>query len=174
MELTKIRPSDIAWTVLLAAAGVVLMVANITAGPHPDVRVDSHSWALVPVFLLAVAPVLWRRTDAVAATAVSTVAIGLHDVVFGSLIRCGAGLPLSFVLAYSVGRFVHPSRSYLGMGLVVALQAAVLVRDTAAGIAILPATAIIGLVAFGIGALVRTRQERRADAPAATPELSYV
>lgn len=174
MELKKIRPSDIAWTVLLAGAGVLLMVANINAGPNSDVRVDSHSWALVPFFLLAVAPVLWRRTDAVLATGLSTAAMGLHDVAFGSLIRCGAGLPLSFVLAYSVGRLVHHSRRrWTGMGLVLALQAAVLIRDTAAGIGIMPATAIIALAAFGTGAFVRTRQERRAGTPAAAAELTY-
>ena len=175
MQLAKTRPSDIALTVLLAGLGVLLMVANINAGPNEDIRIDSHRWALVPVFLLAVVPVLFRNTDALAATGASAVAMGLHDVVFGSLIRCGAGLPLSFVLAYSIGRQVHHSRnrSLTGAALVVALQAAVLVRDTAAGIAILPVTAIIGLAAFGIGALVRTRLERR-PAPAVTStELTY-
>ena len=172
MELAKIRPSDIVLTVLLALNGVALMIGNIQAGPHSDVRIDSHSWWMVPVFTLAMLPVLLRSTSVLAVTAASTVAMGVHDVAFDHVIRCGAGLPLSFVLAYSLGRAVHHSRNsqYVGLGFVVTLQVATLIWDTAAGIGILPFTAIIAVAAYGVGAFVRTRTE---SATATSPELTY-
>jgi hypothetical protein len=113
----------------------------------------------VPVFALACLPVLWRRRDAVAVTAVAVVAMGVHVLAFGWLVRCGAGLPLAFALAYGVGRLTTGWRSWTGLVLTLGLQALVLVQDSAAGFGIFPVTAVLGAVAWGVG----VRLQRRAD-----------
>src|SRR4051794_37500189 len=94
-----IRPADVGVTSVLAGLGVVLMVEDIFAH-DPTTRIDSRSWWLVPAFLAAVVPVLWWRRNLLAVLTVSVAAMTLHDVVFGHLVRCGAGLPVAFVLAF--------------------------------------------------------------------------
>lgn len=108
-----VRRGDVALAVVLTALGVLLMVGN-AQGDGSDTRIDSHSWWSVPVFALATLPVLWRRRDVVVATAVSLAALGVHVLAFGWLVRCGAGLPLAFALAYGVGRLSSGRRSALG------------------------------------------------------------
>ena len=104
-----VRPMDIVLAVLLSALGVLLMVENIhTHSGHT--RIDSHSWLMVPVFLLATLPVLLRRVNLLAVTLVSAAAIAVHDAAFDWVVRCGAGLPLAGVLAYSAGRLIADRR----------------------------------------------------------------
>src|SRR4051812_44838672 len=99
-----VRPADVVVAALLTALGAFLMVQNVLAGPGEATRVDSHSWALLPVFALATLPVLWWRRGVVGVLLVSAAAMGVHVLAFGWLVRCGAGLPLAFVLAFLVGR----------------------------------------------------------------------
>src|SRR3712207_5455913 len=100
--LRGVRPVDALLVVLLAAAGSALMLMAITTdgGTVEGARIDSHSWLLLPVWLVAPAAVLWWRRGAVEACLVALGAIAVHDVAFGWGVRCGAGLPLAFVLAF--------------------------------------------------------------------------
>ena len=82
---------------------VLISDAHVTAAIADGTMVHemtSHSWAMVPVFALATVPVLWWRRSVVAVTGIALVVMVLHDLLFGWVTRCGAGLPLAFVLAY--------------------------------------------------------------------------
>jgi signal transduction histidine kinase len=151
-----IRPVDAAVTSVLAGLGVLLMVADIFSD-DPTTRIDSRSWWMVPVFLAAVVPVLWWRRNLLAVLTVSVAAMTVHDVLFGHLIRCGAGLPLAFVLAFLAGLRYERRRSLIAFGLVGALTAAVLALDTAAGPELIPLALAVAGVVWAIGRLARSR-----------------
>jgi hypothetical protein len=160
--ITKdIRPMDAALALALSALGVWIMLENIH-GAETDLRVDSTSWAMIPVFLVATVAVLWRRTSPLAVTLVAAAAMAAHVAAFGWLVRCGVGLPLAFVLAYAAGRFVTDRRqSTFTMALTMGVQVLVLVKDSAAGLDVLPFTVVIGAAFWGVGLYVRSRSERR-------------
>src|SRR4249919_3973841 len=104
-----IRPTDVALAIVMSALGVYLMLENINS-TSGDVRIDSTSWLLVPVFLAATIPILWRRRSILTVTLVTAAALAAHVAAFGWLVRCGAGLPLAIALAYAAGRFVADRR----------------------------------------------------------------
>lgn len=168
-----VRPMDAVLATLLTAVGVVLMLANINADPSDtkdlEHAITNHSWLMLPVFLGTTIPVLWRRRNVMVVVLASAAVMGAHVLAFDWVIRCGAGLPLSFVLAYSVGRLARGRETYVGLAVVVGGQALTLVRDSAAGPGILPFTAVMALAAWGVGLLVR----RQANEPA-VPERDLV
>lgn len=165
-----VRWGDVALAVVLAVLGAALMVVDVMS-TDPTLRVDSHSWLVVPVFVAATLPILWRRRGVLAVSLVTTAVMAVHVLAFGAMVRCGAGLPLAFALAYGVGRLATGWRSWVGLVVVTVLQVLVLVQDTAAGLDVLPVTAGLGLVAWGIGVWVR---RRAADTvvPAATASVA--
>ncbi len=171
--LTGVRKGDAVLAALLTALGVVLMVADVTS-PDPALRMDSTSWLMVPVFAAATVPILWRRRNLVAVYAVTIAALTVHVLAFGWTVRCGAGLPLSFALAYSAGRLAKRWHSVALLAASIAVQAIVLVKDSAAGLTIIPVTAVMAAVAWGIGAWLRTRSSKHAAVGAAEPASSYV
>jgi hypothetical protein len=158
---TGVRRGDVALAVLATGLGVALMLENIMAGPDAGVRVDSHSWLLVPVFALATIPILWRRRSMLAVCLVTAAALAVHLLAFGWMVRCGAGLPLAFALAYGVGRLSDGWRSWVGL-LVVA-------QDSAAGLDIAPVTAVVGAAIWGVGVWVRRRAGRDVAVGAPVP-----
>ena len=90
--------------------------------------------------------------------------IGVHDIAFGWVVRCGAGLPLSFALAYAVGRLMTDRRqSYFGLAAVVAIQFLVLVIDSEAGLGVIPFTAVIAAGFWGVGLYVQKRSQKRSQ-----------
>src|SRR5215510_14535120 len=105
-----LRPVDWLLAGALTALGLWLMVgnvlisdaqvaANISAGSMVH-EMTSHSWAMVPAFAVATVPVLWWRRNVIVVTVIAVAAVVVHDLVFGWVTRCGAGLPLAFVLVY--------------------------------------------------------------------------
>ena len=155
-----IRPMDVVLAVLLSGLGVWLMLENMAGSD--ETRIDSTSWLLIPVFLLATLPVLFRRANMLAVILVSAAAIAVHVAAFGWLVRCGAGLPLAIVLAYSAGKLIGDrTQSVVALVLAIGVQYLVLMEDSVAGLDILPVTAAIGVVAWGIGLYVRSRTEHR-------------
>jgi hypothetical protein len=156
MNDTRIRPGDIVLALTLTALGVVLMVANINGGDD-GTRVDTDSWLTIPVFAAATVPILWRRRGMIAVLVVTLAALALHVAAFGWMVRCGAGLPLSFALAYGAGRLLRGRDAWIGLGLTVAVQALVLVKDSAAGLDIIPVTAVIAAAAWGAGMFLQRR-----------------
>jgi hypothetical protein len=166
--LRGIRPLDYVLATAVTALGVVLMVADIHS--HDSTRIDSRSWAVVPVFAAATLPVLWQRRNLWPVLGVTAVALGIHDLAFGWEVRCGAGLPLAFVLAAAVGRVIDDRRkSYLGLAAVIGIQVLVLIRDSAAGLGILPFTAVIGAAFWGAGLYLQKRSLRSVATTAAVP-----
>jgi signal transduction histidine kinase len=151
-----VRPVDVAVTAVLAALGVLLMVENIY-GDDPTVRIDSRSWWMVPVFVAATLPVLWWRRNLLAALAGSVAVMTAHDLLFGHVVRCGAGLPLAFVLAFLAGLRYERRRSLGALGLVAALVGAVLALDSVAGPDLIPLAVLVGGVVWGVGQVARSR-----------------
>ena len=122
-----LRPLDWVIAGALTAIGVWLMVDNvlisdaqvaakISAGNMVH-EITSHSWAMVPVFAVATVPVLWWRRNVIVVTVIAVVAMAAHDLVFGWVTRCGAGLPLAFVLAYLGAASLERRRSWISLGL---------------------------------------------------------
>lgn len=164
-----VRRGDVVLAVLMTGLGVALMLENIYAGADAGVRVDSHSWLSIPVFALATIPILWRRRGMLAVCLVTAAALAVHVLAFGWMVRCGAGLPLAFALAYGAGRLSEGWRSWVGLTAVTAIQVLVLVQDSAAGLEIVPVTAVIGAAIWGVGVWVRQRAGRSAAVGAPTP-----
>lgn len=167
-----VRKGDVVLAVLVTALGVVLMVADIISGPDPGLRMDSRSWLMVPVFALATLPILWRRRNLLLVYAVTLAALAIHVLAFGWTVRCGAGLPLSFALAYASGKLTRGWMSVLGLAAAVAVQAIVLVQDSAAGLEIIGVTAVMAAAAWGIGAGLRKRRSGT-HAETVEPAKSY-
>ncbi|CAM3882508.1 hypothetical protein [Smaragdicoccus niigatensis] len=176
---TGVRPLDYVIAVLFVLAGAGLMLVNMNASPADmgDLAspIESQSWLLVPTFALAMVPILWRRANQAAAIGGAVALIGVHDLMFGSVIRCGVGLPLSLFLAYAVARFA-PKAHLLPLLIGVAVvQVVVFVDDSAAGLEAMPFALGLGAVAFGIGLLVRAISAKMARRESArTLEPAYV
>lgn len=153
----KVRPMDLVLTAVLAAFAIFIALENMAGGledPENPLRhaLDSQSWLLVPASIIAVLPAAWRRVNPLLAAGAATVLMGLHVLAFGWTIRCGWALPLSFVIAYAVGRFVRGSTGHVvGLVLVAVTQYLSLVRDSLPGPSIMPVTVAIALVSWGIG-----------------------
>ena len=120
---------------------------------------------------------LWWRRNLVAVAGLAVVAMAAHVLLFGWTVRCGAGLPLAFVLAYLVGvarpvaaGAARPWRSPRCSPLSCCW------RDSAAGPALIPVAALLTAGAWGIGHVVRQRvgHGRRAAAAQRGAERSCV
>jgi signal transduction histidine kinase len=176
-----IRPVDWVLAGALTTLGVVLMVENVSIS-DADVasniaansmvhEMTSHSWAMIPVFALATVPVLWWRRNLIAVTGISLGVMVVHDLAFGWVTRCGAGLPLAFVLAYLGAVSLEARRSWISLGLATLLASAVLVVDSTTGFQPIVLALPIVLVLFGIGMAVRHRTAMSAELRARTAAL---
>ena len=87
----------------------VLAVMNIES-TDGSTRIDSHSWLQLPLFVAAMLPVLWWRRSLLGALLASSGLMLVHVLAFGHGVRCGAGLPLAFVLAFLCGLASVPQR----------------------------------------------------------------
>jgi signal transduction histidine kinase len=184
MSLDAIRGTrSVDWVLagVLTALGVLLMAMNVLIS---DQRVadaiqdgtmvhaqSSHSWLMVPVFAVATVPVLWWRRDVVVVTAVALAAMVAHDLLFGWVTRCGAGLPLAFVLAYLGAVACDRRRAWTALGLVLLLTGAVLVVDSTTGLEPIVLALPIVLLAFAVGRGVRHRTALSRELRARTEEL---
>lgn len=179
-----VRPVDWVLAGALTALGFWLMVenvlfsddavaANITAGSMVH-EMSTHSWALVPVFVLATVPILWWRRNVLAVIAIALAVMVVHDLAFGWVTRCGAGLPLVFVLAYLGAYALDRRRAWISLGLVSLLAAAVLAKDSTTGIDPILLALPVLLVIFAIGRAVRHRTAMSAELRARTAELQQL
>jgi signal transduction histidine kinase len=151
-----VRPLDAVLTCLLVAVAAWMIALDVVSD-DPTIRIDSRSWLMFPVFLLAFVPVLWWRRNLLAVIGFAAVVMIAHDVTFGHLVRCGAGLPLAFVLAFLAGLGYDRRRGLVAVALTGVLAAAVLIWDTAAGPEVIPVVLVILLVLWGIGQVARSR-----------------
>jgi signal transduction histidine kinase len=152
-----IRPVDLGLAGVLVVLGAVMALADIETASG-TVRIDSNSWLQLPVFVLAMLPVLWWRAGLTPVVLASSAVLLVHVLAFGHLVRCGAGLPLAFVLAFLSG--VGPAQRrerWTALVLSVVLAGIVLVEDTAAGPEALPVVALVQIALFVIGQVVAQR-----------------
>lgn len=165
----------------LTALGTWLMVENVLfSGTHAADAIaegtmvhelTSQSWFMVPVFALATVPVLWWRRSVVAVTGIALAAMLVHDLLFGWVTRCGAGLPLAFVLAYLGAVALERRQALVVLGLTTLLTAAVLVVDATTGLDPLVLALPIVLILFGTGRAVRRRRAMNEQLRARTLQL---
>jgi signal transduction histidine kinase len=152
---------------VLTALGVVLMVFDVRTS---DVDVDraiaegsmvhtmsSHSPWMIPVFLCATIPVFWWRRSVIAVTGIAIMVMALHDALFGWVTRCGAGLPLAFVLAFLGALVYERTRAWVVCALAALLSAVILVFDATTGLSALVIALPIILIVFGVGRAARHR-----------------
>jgi hypothetical protein len=170
MDIVKgIRPLDYALTAVMVALSIVIGLANVYAGADTDFAhpLDSQSALIVPVFVVASLPILWRRRSVVAAIGVSFVVIAASVPVFGWITRCGFALPLSLAMAYAVARFAGNKQNQLiGLVGILALQVATLIKDSSTGgLSALGFSVLAAAVFYGIGYLVQSRAEKTAERP---------
>ena len=176
-----IRPVDWVLAGALTALGIVLMVENVlytdaaaasavAAGTMVH-EPSTHSWAMVPVFALATVPVLWWRRNVIAVTGIALVVMVTHDLLFGWITRCGAGLPLAFVLAYLGAVALERRQAWIAAGLSTLLCGAVLVLDATTGFEPMVLAVPVLLIVFGIGRAVRHRNAMSTELRARTLEL---
>jgi signal transduction histidine kinase len=81
----------------------------------------------------------------------------LHDALFGWVTRCGAALPLVFVLTFLGALTYERGKAWLTAGLTAALTVAVSVRDSTTGFSVVALVVPVLLVVFGIGRAARHR-----------------
>lgn len=159
----RIRPVDVVLAGLLCVIAAVLAIANIDSTDSAT-RIDSHSWLQLPILVVSMLPVLWWRRSIIGAVLASSGVMLVHVVVFGYSVRCGAGLPLVFALAFLCGVAYPRQRDRLtGWVLSVVLAAIVLIWDTAAGPEILPVVALIQGGLYGIARVVAHRARMVAE-----------
>jgi hypothetical protein len=165
-----LRPLDYLLAALATAAGVFMMYENIAGHehglPHPQ---STTTAAMLPFFLLVTVPILWRRRNILAVSAVTTIALALHVVLFGWETRCGIVLPLSGALAYAVGRFAAGRREHLlALALILVLQVVTIVRDSSIDtlLSALPVAVVGAGLLYGIGLFVQSRVSKKQSAAA--------
>lgn len=167
MVFTGIKLRD--WGIAggLTLLGVLLMLEN-TQTSEAQVRnaivegsmvhaQSSHSFWMIPVFAAATIPVLWWRRGILAVATVSVLAMAAHDLLFGWVTRCGAGLPLAFVIAFLGAQASKRTTAWIVCGSSIVLTVLVLVIDATTGPgAIILALPIVCIV-FGVGLAARRR-----------------
>ena len=176
-----IRIGDWVLAGILTALGVLLMVFDVretNAGVAKAIAngsmvhtVSSHSLWMIPVFAAASLSVLWWRRSVLAVTAVALGVMVLHDVVFGWVTRCGAGLPLAFVLAFLAALAYDRAKRWLALGLAALLGLAVVVIDATTGPTVIAIVIPVMLVVFGIGWVARHRAVLRQELKVRDAEL---
>ncbi len=176
-----IKIGDYVLAAILTALGVLLMVFDTRATNAGVTRaiadgsmvhtVSSHSVWMIPVFAAATVPVLWWRRSVLAVTAVAIVVMALHDVLFGWVTRCGAGLPLALALTFLAALSYGRAKAWLAAGLSALLGFAVVVVDATTGPNVIALVLPVMLVVFGIGWAARHRAVARQQLKARDAEL---
>ncbi len=176
-----IRPVDWGLAGALTALGAWLMVENVTASRqevaaaiaaggavHP---LTTQSWLMVPLFALATVPVLWWRRGVLVVSGVALAVLVTHDLLVGWVTRCGAGLPLAFVLAYLGAVTLPRAQACIVLGLSTLLVVAVLVVDATTGFGPFVLAFPIVVIVFGIGRAVRHRTALSSELRTRSAEL---
>jgi signal transduction histidine kinase len=98
----------------------------------------------------------------------------LHDLLFGWVTRCGAGLPLAFVLAFLGAVASARKQAWITLGLATLLTVAVLVTDATTGMEPFVLAFPIVLIVFGAGRAVRQRAAMNRELEARAIELQQL
>jgi len=170
MDIIKgVRPLDYALTAVMIALAAFIGFENVNAGADADLAhsLDSQSALMIPVFVIAALPILWRRRGILAAIGVSFVVIAASVPMFGWVTRCGWALPLSLAMAYAVARFAGSRQNQvIGLVGILALQMVTLMKDSSTGgLGALVLSVPVAAVFYGIGLFVQSRVEKSATEP---------
>ncbi|MGY2874332.1 signal transduction histidine kinase [Marmoricola sp. URHA0025 HA25] len=154
-----VRPLDVAITAVLTFLGVLLM--NMQVGmevgkPVDGVTIDSNTGWLY-LFLVAPLAALWWRRNVIAVVLVATAVMVLHTLLFGQVVRCGAGLPLVFVLSFFAGYQEDRSTAWCALAGAQVLGFSVLIRDAQVGVEILPVVSAMSAGVWWVARLARRR-----------------
>jgi signal transduction histidine kinase len=165
--MTRARPGrlDVAFTLALSVAAVLLMVENVADG---DVAAPA---AVVPTFLLVTGTLLWRSTAPLAALAAAAVGIGVHVAVFGTVVRCGIVFPLEFLLVFAAGARLPLGQSLAGLALALAGVTLMTLDDGQVGPDVLPFFGPLTAAVWGLGRVVFSRNVLVAELESRTAEL---
>lgn len=176
-----IKTGDYVLAGVLTALGVLLMVFDVRSTDAQVARdvadgsmvhaVSSHSLWMIPVFAAATVSVLWWRRSLLAVTGVAIVVMALHDVLFGWVTRCGAGLPLALVLVFLAALTNERATAWLAAGLSALLAFAVVVVDATTGPNVIGLVLPVMLIIFVIGWAVRRRAVLNRELKARDVEL---
>lgn len=170
-----LRPLDYALTAVMVALAALIGYENVTVAADADLAhpLDSQSALMIPVFVIAALPILWRRRNILAAIAVSLAVVAVSVPLFGWVTRCGFALPLSIAMVYAVARFAGDKKNHLiGVVGILALQVVTLMKDSSTGgLSALVLSVPIAAVFYGIGCFVQSRTEKTA---APTLDVEYV
>jgi hypothetical protein len=169
-----IRPLDYLLMAVMVALAALIGFENVNAWAEADVAhpLDSHSALMIPVFVIAALPILWRRRNILAAIGVSFVVTAASVPMFGWVTRCGWALPLSFAMAYAVARFAGSKQNHLvGLVGILALQIVTLVKDAATdGLGALVLSVPVAALCYGIGYVAESRSRQQSDTPSVDAE----
>jgi hypothetical protein len=168
-----VRPIDVLVTAVLTFFGVMLMrmqVAMEVGVPVDGVTIDSNS-AWLYLFLAAPLAVLWWRRSVIAVVLAAIAVVLVHTVLFGHVVRCGAGLPLAFVLSYLAGYQEDRRKAWWSLGAVELLGFVVLLRDAAAGVEIFPVIGVMSAGGWWIATLARRRSTMARELRSRNEEL---
>jgi hypothetical protein len=164
-------------TAVMVALATVIGLENVNAGADADVAhsLDSHSALMIPVFVIAALPILWRRRGILAAIGVSFVVIAASVPAFGWVSRCGFALPLSVAMAYAVARFAGSKQNHvIGLVGILALQIVTLMKDSSTGgLGALGIGLPVAAVFYGIGFFVQSRAAAKAAEPTLALEHAH-
>ena len=168
MDILKgIRPLDYVLTAAMVALAGLIGFENVNAEANADLahKLDSQSVLMIPVFMIAALPILWRRRNILAAIAVSFVVVAASVPMFGWVTRCGFALPLSVAMAYAVARFAGSRQNHLiGLVGILALQIVTLMKDASTGgLGALTLSVPAAAIFYGIGFFVQSRAENAAE-----------
>lgn len=176
-----IKAGDYVLAGVLTALGLVLMVLDVrvtdaqvareVAGGSMAHLMSSHSPWMIPVFAAATVPALWWRRGVLVVTSAAIVIMALHDVVFGWVTRCGAGLPLAFALAFLGALTYERAKAWAAAALSALLAFAVVVLDATTGPTVIALCVPVILVVFVIGRAARHRAALKQELKARDVEL---
>lgn len=168
--LSGVHASDWALTTVFVVVGAFLMLGTILSTPD-ELAVEitrgtmvqlpsSRSWWMIPLYVLALLPLLWWRRGVLEVAVACTAAMGIHVLAFGWVTRCGVGLPLAFLLVYLAAAHERGWRAVASWLAGVALVLVVLVRDATTGLAPL----LLGLIGLASAVVLGLLAGRRAAA----------
>lgn len=176
--LKGLRPLDYVLAAVMVGLAALLGIVNVTAGSDTaDLahELDSQSPLIVPVFVTAALPILWRRRAILPAIGASFVVVAASLPAFGWVTRCGFALPLSIAMAYALARFAGSRQDHVvGLVGILALQFVVLIQDASTGgLGALPLSVPLAALAYGIGLFVQSRAGKGVERPTLMPEHVY-
>jgi len=163
MDIFKgVKPLDYTLTAVMVVLALLIGLENIYATADVAHPLDSHSALMIPVFVLAALPILWRRRNTLPVIGVSFVLIAASVPMFGWVTRCGWAVPLSMAMAYAVARFVQGRKNQaIGLVGILAVQIVTLVMDSATGgLGALVLTVPAAAISYGVGRFVQSRADK--------------